>query len=107
MFDQRTDRLAFEDRVGRALGHAADGTHIRAVVAEISVDDISLFGGMRADGIARAGGTAGVTHDAEIGFDEIHNIYWLKKQNCFNLKKLAVDDLNARLESIKICFNRL
>ncbi len=69
-------RSAFDDRIRRALGHAADSTYIGAIVAKIRIDDVSLFGCVGADGITRAGRTAGVTHDAEVWFDDMHFIFF-------------------------------
>ena len=64
--------LFFDDRVGRALRHAADCAHVGAIVAEFRVDHVGLIARVCADCIAGAYWTARVAHDTKIWFNEIH-----------------------------------
>ena len=64
--------LFFEDRVGWALWHTANGAHVGAAVARIVVDHIGLFSCVCADRIAWTYRAACIAHDAEVWFDCVH-----------------------------------
>jgi len=67
--------VALEDRVRRTLRNTTNRRHVLAIVAEVGIDDVGLVRFMDADCVAGTSRTAGVTHDAEIGFDDMHIIF--------------------------------